>query len=84
VLAGSADVATFVGEQTRLHWPGHYDLRRIGVHDPVPVYPHSLLWRSGNQHPALAALRRHFGSRRVRQRDAATWTPAWADPGSQA
>jgi hypothetical protein len=55
-LAGSAHLASLIGERTRLIWPAEYDLRRIAVRDPVPVYPHSLIWRSGNAHPGLAAL----------------------------
>jgi hypothetical protein len=59
-VAGSPDLATFVGEQTHLVWPADYGLRRIAVHDPTPVYPHSLIWRRGNPHPGLAALRRYL------------------------
>jgi hypothetical protein len=49
--ASGPAVATFVGEQTRLTWPGDWDLRRIGMRDPTPVYPHSLIWRGDNPHP---------------------------------
>ncbi len=77
-IAGSPDLATFVGEQTRVLWPAGYDLRRIAVHDPTPVYPHSLIWRGDNSHPALTALRGHLGSARPSHRDGGTWTPAWA------
>jgi hypothetical protein len=48
----------------RLVWPARYDLRRIPVHDPTPVYPHSLIWRPDNPHPALAALRGYLNSTR--------------------
>ena len=78
VIAGSPALATFVGEQTRLLWPADHDLRRIAVRNPTPVYPHSLVWRAGNRHPALTALRRHLGSARPARRGAGTWTPAWA------
>ena len=78
-LAGSPALATFVGEQTRLLWPAEYDLRRIAVRDPIPVYPHSLIWRDGNPHPALATLRGYLGSRPPGHGDAGTWTPAWAE-----
>ncbi|ANS63003.1 LysR family transcriptional regulator [Streptomyces lincolnensis] len=74
-VADSATVATFVGEGTRLVWPAGQDLRRIPVQDPTPVYPHSLLWRSDNPHPALGALRAHLGSAR---REDGTWAPRWA------
>ncbi len=77
VTPGSPALATFVGEQTRLVWPAHYDLRRIAVHGPTPVYPHSLIWRTGNRHPGLTKLRSYLGSRPPRPA-AGTWTPAWA------
>jgi len=81
VLADVAELASLVGEQTRLLWPADYGLRRIAVHDPTPVYPHSLIWRSDNPHPALIALRRYLGSVRPGRRDAGTWTPSWAQLG---
>jgi hypothetical protein len=64
VLAGAPALATFVGGRTRLAWPADHDLRRIAVRDPAPVYPHSLIWRGDNAHPALAALRAHLDSTR--------------------
>lgn len=76
VIAASPAVATLVGEQTHLLWPAEFDLRRIALRDPVPVYPHSLIWRSDNPHPALAALRDHFGS--ATPASPGTWVPAWA------
>jgi hypothetical protein len=60
-VADSPALATFVGEQTRLVWPADHELRRVAVHRPTPVYPHSLLWRRDNPHPALNALRGHLG-----------------------
>ena len=81
VLADVAELASLVGEQARLLWPADYGLRRIAVRDPTPVYPHSLIWRSDNPHPALTALRRYLGSVRPGRRDAGTWTPSWARPG---
>ncbi|MEU6140450.1 LysR family transcriptional regulator [Streptomyces sp. NPDC047081] len=74
-IADSPHLATFVGEQTRMVWPAGHDLRRIPIHDPTPVYPHSLIWRTDNPHPALALLRTHLGSPRF---DSDTWTPKWA------
>ena len=76
VIAASPAVATLVGEQTHLLWPAEFDLRRIALRDPAPVYPHSLIWRSDNPHPALAALREHLAS--VPPADTSTWVPAWA------
>ncbi|KAB2345616.1 LysR family transcriptional regulator [Actinomadura rudentiformis] len=74
-IADSAALTTFVGEQTRFAWPADYGLRRIALHSPTPVYPHSLIWRDGNPHPALATLRNHLGFPRP---DPGSWTPKWA------
>ncbi|MEV6412237.1 LysR family transcriptional regulator [Kribbella sp. NPDC051718] len=59
-MAETPDRATFVGAQTRFRWPAAYDLRRIDLHNPTPVYPHSLIWRTTNPHPALPTLRTHL------------------------
>jgi hypothetical protein len=77
-IADSPALATFVGERTRLVWPADYGLRRIAVHDPTPVYPHSLVWRRDNSHPALTTLRDYLDSREPVHRDIQTWTPSWA------
>lgn len=55
-LAGSGETATLIGEGSRYLWPESYDLRRIPIVDPTPVYPHSIIWRGDNPHPALAAF----------------------------
>jgi DNA-binding transcriptional LysR family regulator len=75
VIADSGELASLVGEQTRLLWPADYGLRRIAIRDPTPVYPHSLVWRGDNPHPALSTLRRYLGSV---QPGAGTWVPGWA------
>lgn len=77
VIAESSEMATFVGEQTRLFWPADFDLRRVALHDPTPVYPHSLLWHDDNPHPALVVLRDYLGSARPRV-EGVTWRPKWA------
>ena len=74
-IADSAEVATLVGEGVRLLWPAGHDLRRVPIKDPTPVYPHSLVWRRDNPHPALAALRAHL---RPGTRAADAWRPSWA------
>jgi DNA-binding transcriptional LysR family regulator len=76
VVAASPAVATLVGEHIHLLWPDDYDLRRIPLHDPTPVYPHSLIWRTDNPHPSLTALRDHFDSAKPAR--PGTWVPAWA------
>lgn len=81
VLAESGDVASLVGEHTRLLWPAPYDLRRIPVRDPAPVYPHSLIWHGDNPHPALSRFRaylRSLRSVRAGRRDGTAWVPKWA------
>jgi DNA-binding transcriptional LysR family regulator len=75
VLAEDSDLATLVGDRTRILWPDHYDLRRIPLRDPCPVYPHRVLWRADDAHPGLAALREHVGHRTI---DTGVWAPAWA------
>ncbi|MEV6875603.1 LysR family transcriptional regulator [Amycolatopsis sp. NPDC051128] len=74
-LSGSGEVATLVGAGVRLSWPAGHDLRRVAIGDPELVYPHSLVWRRGNAHPGLAALRRHL-EKGERVSDA--WRPGWA------
>jgi len=78
VIAAAPALATFVGEQTHLIWPAKYDLRRITLQDPAPVYPHSLIWRRDNPHPALAALRDYLGSLPPSPGTVEAWTPPWA------
>jgi DNA-binding transcriptional LysR family regulator len=77
-IADSPSLATFVGAQTHLVWPADYDLRRIALHDPTPVYPHSLIWRDDNPHPALTTLRNHLGPADPDPLASSTWKPHWA------
>jgi DNA-binding transcriptional LysR family regulator len=77
-IAESPELATFVGEGSRYLWPDRYDLRRIPVRDPAPVYPMSLIWRADNRHPALLELRGHLESRRTDAAGTQIWTPQWA------
>ncbi|MEV8319322.1 LysR family transcriptional regulator [Streptomyces sp. NPDC059900] len=77
-LADSTSLATLIGSGDRYLWPQTHDLRRIPVHDPTPVYPHVLLFRSGDQHPVLTALRDHLRTAGPRTPHDA-WTPDWAE-----
>jgi DNA-binding transcriptional LysR family regulator len=77
-VSESASLATFVGARTHLVWTARQDLRRIPVREPMPIYPHSLIWRSDNPHPALTALRRHLARGPRSPRNTETWTPSWA------
>ncbi|WP_330331674.1 LysR family transcriptional regulator [Streptomyces sp. NBC_00536] len=76
-IADTPALATFMGEHTRLVWPAGHGLRRIPVTDPTPVYPHSLIWRRDNPHPALTALRDHLRAVQPGHPADDTWTPAW-------
>lgn len=77
VLAESSTLANLAGEHTRYLWPDDYDLRRIPIRNPTPVYPHSLIWHRDNAHPALTMLRDHLQGRQARPPDAEVWTPQW-------
>ncbi|WP_406064899.1 LysR family transcriptional regulator [Micromonospora sp. NBC_00860] len=76
-IADSAELATLAGERTRYLWPDSYDLRRVPVRDPAPIYPMSLIWREDNRHPALRALRHYLDSRRAQAPDMEVWLPPW-------
>ncbi|GAA2634183.1 LysR family transcriptional regulator [Paractinoplanes durhamensis] len=82
-IADSAELATLVGEGSRYLWPDSYDLRRIPVRNPAPIYPMSLIWHADNPHPGLAELSDYFRTRfRPHRPDAETpgstvWLPDW-------
>lgn len=77
-LAESATLANLIGEGSRYLWPADYDLRRIPIVDPTPVFPLSIIWRADNMHPSLTALlaylRAEFASKGAEPR----WLPSWA------
>ncbi|MCK1797129.1 LysR family transcriptional regulator [Streptomyces sp. XM4193] len=75
-LAESASLATLVGGGDRYLWPQTHDLRRVPLHDPTPVYPHLLLFRTGDRHPVLTALREHLRTT-APQAPRRVWTPEW-------
>ncbi|WP_410562546.1 LysR family transcriptional regulator [Amycolatopsis sp. cmx-4-61] len=74
-IAESGTVATLVGAGSRVLWPPEHGLRRVPIEAPEPVYPHSLVWRRGNAHPGLTALRRHLTKT---ERPTGAWRPGWA------
>ncbi|MFH8347373.1 LysR family transcriptional regulator [Streptomyces sp. NPDC018045] len=78
-IADSSTLATFLSEQTPLVWPAGHDLRRIPLRNPTPLYPHSLIRRTDNPHPALAALTGHLTSAYPGRPDTGIWIP----PGTQ-
>ena len=80
VLADSSTLAHLAGEHSRVLWPDHYDLRRIPIRHPTPVYPHSLIWHQDNAHPALGTLLEYLGSTQPKYRRTEVWVPSWAQP----
>ncbi|MEV6303082.1 LysR family transcriptional regulator [Actinoplanes sp. NPDC051861] len=78
-LAGSGSLATLVGSGDRYLWPEAYGLRRIPLSGPTPLYPHVLLSRTGDSHPALAALREYLRTSLSRP-DGKVWIPGWMNP----
>ncbi len=79
-IADSCHLATLVGERSRYLWPDSYDLRRIPLRNPTPVYPMSLIWRDDNPHPALVKLRDYLAARRTVATTADIWLPTWEQP----
>jgi len=77
-IADSRDLATLVGERSRYLWPDSYDLKRIPVRDPTPLYPMSLIWRADNPQPTLVDLRDYLDFRRADAPDGEAWRPTWA------
>jgi DNA-binding transcriptional LysR family regulator len=77
-IADSTRLATFVGEGSRYLWPESYDLRRIPVVDPTPVYPLSVIWRADNPHPVLANFLEYLQARYQTTASDDVWTPDWA------
>jgi len=76
-IADSGGLATLVGENSRYLWPDRYDLRRIPIRDPAPIYPMSLIWHEDNSHPALIELRAYLQSRRTDLSGTEVWMPTW-------
>ncbi len=77
-LAESAELATFVGAGSRYLWPETYDLRRIPITDPTPIYPHKVVWRDDNRHPGLAAFLAHLRALRASHAVRHSWAPSWS------
>lgn len=77
-LATSAHLSTLVGEGSRYLWPESYDLRRIPINDPTPVYPHSIIWRTDNPQPALRAFLDYLPTAKRYLATVQTWAPDWA------
>jgi DNA-binding transcriptional LysR family regulator len=77
-IADSPRLATFACEGTRYLWPERYDLRRIPVVNPTPIYPMSVIWRADNPHPVLANFLAYLHTSHQTRPDDDVWTPDWA------
>ncbi len=77
-IADSTRLANLVGEGSRYLWPESYDLRRIPVVDPIPVYPLSVIWRADNPHPVLAMFLDYLTARHRSTARDEIWVPDWA------
>lgn len=77
-IADSTRLANLVGEGSRYLWPESYDLRRIPIVDPIPVYPLSVVWRADNSHPVLAMFLDYLTARYARTAVDDGWVPDWA------
>jgi DNA-binding transcriptional LysR family regulator len=58
-VAASRSLVTFVGERSRVGWPGSLGVARLPVVDPVPLYPWSLIWRADTGHQGAIRLIGH-------------------------
>nr|WP_202890217.1 LysR family transcriptional regulator [Actinopolymorpha rutila] len=76
-LADSPRLATLVGQGSRYLWPAAYDLRRIPVVAPAPVYPLYPLWSAHTSHEALPMLLDYLRSRREADETDDLWLPSW-------
>lgn len=74
-IATSSKLATVVGDRDRYLWPAHYELRRIPLREPTPVYPHSLIWSKSNPHPGIPALRKYVAQLRADSQTGDVWRP---------
>jgi DNA-binding transcriptional LysR family regulator len=77
-ISDSARLANIVGEGSRYLWLESYDLRRIPIVKPVPVYPLSVIWRADNPHPVLASFLDYLRSRYRTSAGEDVWVPDWA------
>lgn len=77
-IADSPTLANLVGERSQYLWPAQYDLRRIPIVDPTPVYPLWIIWRTDNAHPGLASLLAHLETDHAARTIDNKWLRSWA------
>lgn len=78
-VAASRSLVTFVGERSRIGWPGNLGLVRLPLADPVPLYPWSLTWRADTHHEGAKRLIAYVKRSFQRPADpSAVWLPRQA------
>jgi DNA-binding transcriptional LysR family regulator len=78
-VAASRSLVTFVGERSRIGWPGNLGLVRLPLADPAPFYPWSLIWRADTSHQGAKHLVSHVKRSFEPPPDAAAiWLPRQA------
>lgn len=82
-LADSARLATLVGQGSRYLWPASYDLRRIPIVAPTPVYPLFPVSSEQNTHDGLGMLLHYLrGQHQGDDPDDLWFPPSWGFAGT--
>ncbi|HEY7050390.1 MAG TPA: LysR family transcriptional regulator [Jatrophihabitantaceae bacterium] len=76
-IADSRQLATLVGHRSRYLWPASYDLRRIPIVRPTPLFPLYVIWVDGNTHHGLAMLLDYLRAHRHSYELDDVWLPSW-------
>jgi DNA-binding transcriptional LysR family regulator len=82
-IAESSTLANLVGEGSRYLWPAHYDLRRIPIVDPTPVFPLWVVWRTDNKRADLAEMLAYLEADLASRQASNAWLPSWACRGHE-
>lgn len=78
-IADSPRLTTLVGERSRYLWPVSYDLRRIPVVRPAPVFPLYVVWAEGNTQHGLTMLLDYLCAHQQSYEPDDVWLPSWIE-----
>lgn len=78
-IAESPQLATLVGDRSRYLWPASYDLRRIPIVRPTPLFPLYVVWAAGNAHHGLTMLLDYLRAQHQSYAPHDVWLPSWTD-----
>jgi DNA-binding transcriptional LysR family regulator len=78
-IADSPRLTTLVGERSRYLWPANYDLRRIPIVRPTPVFPLYVVWADGNTQRGLTMLLDYLYAHQRHDEPDDIWLPSWID-----